>query len=93
MSEVSLGDALRDYLRKSPFRGKMNEYHVQELWQKIMGKTIAHYTDSVKLIGDRLIITTSVAPLKQELTYSKEKIRELMNEALGEKIIGEVIVK
>lgn len=93
MSEMSLGDALRDYLRNSPFRGKMNEYRVQDLWGKIMGKAIAHYTDSVKLIQDRLIITTSVAPLKQELTYSKEKIRDRMNEALGEKIITEVIVK
>lgn len=93
MSEISLGDALRDYLRNSPFRGKMNEYHVQALWEKIMGKTIANYTDSIKLIEDRLIIITHVAPLKQELTYSKEKIRDRMNEALGEKIITEVIVK
>ncbi|MGH2643592.1 MAG: DUF721 domain-containing protein [Chitinophagaceae bacterium] len=93
MSEVSIGDALRDYLRNSPFRSKMNEYHIQDLWEKIMGKTIANYTDSIKLIQDRLIITTSVAPLKQELSYSKEKIIERMNEALGEKIIAEVIIK
>lgn len=93
MSEVSLGDALRDYLRNSPFRGKMNEYRIQDLWEKIMGKTIAHYTDSIKLIQDRLIIMTSAAPLKQELSYSKEKIKNLMNEALGERVIEEVIIK
>ncbi|TAM94785.1 MAG: DUF721 domain-containing protein [Chitinophagaceae bacterium] len=93
MDEVSLGDALRDYLRHSPFRDKMNEYHIQDLWEKMMGKTIAHYTDSVKLIQNRLIITTSAAPLKQELSYSKEKIRDRINEALGEKLIEEVIIK
>lgn len=93
MDEISLGDALRDYLRHSPFRDKMNEYRIQNLWEKMMGKTIAHYTDSIKLIQNRLIITTSAAPLKQELSYSKEKIKERMNEALGEHIIEDVIIK
>lgn len=93
MSEVSLGDALRDYLRNSPFRNKMNEYHIQGLWEEMMGKTIAHYTDSIRLVQNRLIITTSAAPLKQELSYSKEKIRDRMNEALGERVIEDVIIK
>jgi hypothetical protein len=93
MSEMSLGDALRDYLRHSPFRHKMNEYRIQSLWEKEMGKTIARYTHSIRLIQNRLIITTSVAPLKQELSFSKEKIRDRMNEALGERIIEEVIIK
>jgi hypothetical protein len=93
MSELTLGEALRAYLRHSPFRHKMNEYRVQALWEKEMGATIARYTDSVKLIQERLIITTSVAPLKQELSFSKEKIRDRMNEALGERLIGEVIIK
>lgn len=93
MGEFSLGDAMRDYLRNSPFRSQMNEYRIQDLWEKMMGKTIARYTDSIKLTGDKLIITTLAAPLKQELVYSREKIRERMNEALGEKIIREVIIK
>lgn len=38
-----------------------------------MGKTIANYTDDIKLIEGQLIITTSVAPLKQELIYQREK--------------------
>lgn len=93
MSEISLGDALRDYLRHSPFRQKMNEYRIQDLWEKEMGKAISRYTDSIRLIQNRLIITTSVAPLKQELIFSKEKIKHRMNEALGERLVEEVIIK
>lgn len=93
MSEITLGEALRAYLKHSPFRQKMNEYRIQAVWEKEMGKTISKYTDSIRLIQNRLIISTSVAPLKQELSYSKEKIRRNMNEALGEKIIDEVIIK
>ncbi|MFZ1453266.1 MAG: DciA family protein, partial [Ferruginibacter sp.] len=37
--------------------------------------------------------TTTVAPLKNELLYQKEKIIERVNEALGEKTIKEVVIK
>jgi predicted nucleic acid-binding Zn ribbon protein len=93
MSEISLGDALRDYLRHSPFRQQMNEYRIQSLWEKEMGPAISRYTDSVRLVRSSLIITTSVAPLKQELSFSKEKILQRMNDALGEKLIEEVIIR
>lgn len=58
-----------------------------------MGKTIARYTEKLQIIGDKLIITTSVAPLKHELIYQKEKIKSRVNEAFGQKIIAEVIVQ
>ncbi|MBL7722284.1 MAG: DUF721 domain-containing protein, partial [Chitinophagaceae bacterium] len=45
-----------------------------------------------QIIGDKLIITTSVAPLKNELIYQKEKIKQRVNEALQQKVINEVII-
>lgn len=93
MGEISLADALREYLRHSPFRHQMHEYRVQALWENQMGKTISRYTDSIRLRGSTLIISTSVAALKQELSYSREQIRERLNEALGEKVIEQVVIK
>lgn len=63
------------------------------MWEAVMGKTIARYTDSLKVIDRTLFITTSVAPLKQELVYQKEKIRSRVNEALGEKVIDDIVIK
>lgn len=57
-----------------------------------MGKTVARYTEKLQIINNSLIITTSVAPLKHELIYQKEKIKLRVNEALGKNIITEVIV-
>jgi hypothetical protein len=34
-----------------------------------------------------------VAPLKQELSFQKEKIIQRVNEALGEKVIKEVVIQ
>ena len=66
---------------------------IEEVWEEIMGKTVARYTDKLQIIGDKLIITTQVAPLKHELIYQKEKIKQRVNEALGQKVVKEVIVQ
>ena len=66
---------------------------IEDAWEKIMGKTIARYTDKIQIINSTLFITTNVAPLKNELLYQKEKIIERVNEALGEKVIKEVVIK
>jgi hypothetical protein len=66
---------------------------IGDVWEDIMGKTIARYTEEIRIINDTLFITTHVAPLKQELIFQKEKIKLRVNEALGKKIIKEIVVK
>ncbi|HZW64124.1 MAG TPA: DUF721 domain-containing protein [Hanamia sp.] len=93
MSELSIGDALKEFLKKSKLKSGMQAMQVKDAWEKIMGKTISNYTDKIEIINSTLFIYTSVAPLKHELTYQKSKIIERVNEELGEKVISEVIVK
>ena len=57
-----------------------------------VGKTIAKYTDSIKLIGQTLYISSTVAPLKNELLYQKETIIERVNKALHENIVKKVVI-
>ncbi len=91
--EVSIGDALREFLRKSRLKSGIQALQVEEAWEKIMGRTIANYTDKIEIRNNTLFISTSVAPLKNELIYQKPKIIERVNEALGERVITEVVVK
>ena len=58
-----------------------------------MGKTIAKYTESIKIVGQTLYISSSVAPLKNELLYQKDVILQRVNEALGDKVVKEVVIK
>jgi hypothetical protein len=93
MSEYSLADAMKQFLNQSRLKGSVLALQIDEVWEKIMGKTIARYTDKIEIHGTTLYITTSVAPLKQELLYKKETIIQLVNEALQEKLIREVVIK
>jgi hypothetical protein len=92
MGEYSIGEALKEFLNKSKLKTYVQSIQIEEVWEKIMGKTIAKYTDKITIMGDKLYITTYVAPLKQELIYQKEIIMQRVNEALGEKVVNEVII-
>lgn len=93
MAELSLGEALQLFLSKSKLKYGVQAVQIEEVWEKIMGKTVAKYTDKLQITGSTLFITTTVAPLKNELVYQKEKIIELVNKELGEKVIKEVVVR
>lgn len=92
MAEFSLGDAINEFLNKSRIKGSIQALQIEDVWEEVMGKTVARYTDKLQIIGDKLIITTSVAPLKNELKYQKEKIRFRVNEALGQRVVNEVVI-
>ncbi|MBP1650913.1 MAG: hypothetical protein H6Q26_1070 [Bacteroidetes bacterium] len=90
---TTMGDALRDFMDKSRMKPRLTEVRIRENWEQIMGKTISRYTESIQLIDGKLLISTSVAPLKQELSYSKDKIIKLVNEMLGEQVVREVVIR
>jgi hypothetical protein len=92
MGEFSMRDAMQEFLKGSRIRGDIQALQIQDIWEELMGKTVARYTDKLRIAGDKLFITTQVAPLKNELIYQREKIRQRVNEALGQKVINEVII-
>ncbi len=92
MGEYSFGEAMKKFLRGSKLRGDIQAMQIKDIWEQLMGKTIAKYTDSIKIYGDKLYISTKVAPLRQELIFQKENIILRVNEALNEKVIREVII-
>ncbi len=93
MGEYSMQDAMQHFLKKSRLKSGIQALQIEELWEQIMGKTIAKYTDKIQIINHTLFITSTVAPLKNELLYQKDKIIERVNEALGENVIKEVVIK
>ena len=93
MSELSLAEAMKEFLSKSKLKGGIQALQIQDAWEKIMGKTIAKYTDKIEIIGSTLFISSNIAQLKNELLYQKPKIIERVNDALGEKTITQVVIK
>jgi hypothetical protein len=92
-SEISLQKALQQFLQKSRLKEGIRSLQIEEIWEDVMGKTIARYTDKIQVVQHTLFIHTSVAPLRNELVYQKNAIRDRVNEALGEQVIREVVIQ
>ncbi|MBS1733635.1 MAG: DUF721 domain-containing protein [Bacteroidetes bacterium] len=93
MGEFSMQEAMEQFLKQSRLKNGVQAVRIESVWEEMMGKTIAKYTEKIQIINQTLFITTSVAPLKNELLYQKETIIQRINEMMGEKVIREVVVK
>jgi hypothetical protein len=93
MSELNFGQAMDEFLKKSKLKQKVQALRIEEIWEELMGKTVSKYTDTIRISGQTLFITSSVAPLKNELLYQREMIIQRVNEAFGEKVIQEVVIQ
>ena len=66
---------------------------VRQLWPSLMGENIDRYTEKIIVRNKTLIISLSSAPLREELTYGKEKIVKMINKELGRKLIEKIIFR
>jgi len=92
-NDFTLAEAMKAMIEEYRLGSQLNEARVKSLWNERMGKTISTYTSDVTLRRNVLYISILSAPLRQELTYAKEKIRTMMNEALGEEFVKEVVIR
>ncbi len=93
MGEYNMGDAIKQFLKSSRLSGDIQALQIGDVWEDIMGKTVAKYTGKLKIYNKILYITTTVGPLKQELLYQKKTIIQRVNEALGANTISDVVIQ
>ena len=51
MGEYSLGDAMKGFINKSKLKNGIRALQIEEVWEQIMGKTIAKYTAKIEIIN------------------------------------------
>ncbi|MEC8239244.1 MAG: DUF721 domain-containing protein [Bacteroidota bacterium] len=74
---------LGEFISKNALSDGIDTARIQENWSSIMGVNISAYTKEVSLKKDVLIVKLSSSVLRQELSYGKEKIVEMINKSLG----------
>lgn len=92
-NEQSLKQVLKDMVETYRIKARLNQNKIQRIWEKLMGTSIARYTKEIKLRRNKLYLTIESASLKQELSYGKDQIIQLINNELGENCVDEVIIR
>ena len=62
----------------------LNNVKVQKLWQETLGSNVNSYTKEITLKNKTLYVSLSSSVLRQELSYGKQKIVDLINKEIGE---------
>lgn len=89
----SLKEVLGDFVQDHNLSKGLDKVEVKDLWFELMGKGVGNYTNNVRLQGNTLMVDLSSSVLREELSYGKEKIIAMINEALGKPLIEKIILK
>jgi predicted nucleic acid-binding Zn ribbon protein len=92
-NEQSVAEVLAEMLKTFKLKSRLDETRIREIWSEVMGQLIASYTTDIQLRRKKLVVFISSSPLRQELSYGREKIKNNMNQALGESLIEEVDIR
>ena len=71
----------------------LNSVKVQKIWEQTMGSNVNSYTKEVNLKNKTLYISLSSSVLRQELSYGKQKIVDLINKEIGNEIITKIVLR
>lgn len=77
----------------SKLNSGLNNVKVQGLWKEVMGNNVNSYTNELTLKNSTLYVNLNSSVLRQELSFGKQKIIDLLNEELGEKIIKKIVLR
>jgi hypothetical protein len=86
----SIGEVLKIVLDENKLSNGLNNVKINELWKEIMGQGVVSYTEKIQLQGDTLIVHLKSSVLREELSYGKEKMIKMFNEAMGEELIKKI---
>lgn len=90
---ISISDALKEFVETNKLETGLDKVNVVDAWATLMGNGVNNYTTSVQLERDILYVQLSSSVLREELSYGKEKIINLLNEALGKPLIKKLVLR
>ena len=83
--------AMQELLNTYKIQDKFTSTQIVSSWGRIMGEPIARRTEKVYIKDKKLFIKITSAALKQELSLSKDKVKELFVREFGEDALKEII--
>jgi len=86
-----VGSVLSRMLDEYNISYKFHETEIISTWSDLVGKTIADKTARIFFKKKKLFVEITSAPLKNELTLSRSRVKEIIEKKFGKGIIEEVI--
>lgn len=90
---LKISDVIKEFVETNKLQSGLDKINVGDAWENIMGNGVNHYTTAIKLERNILYVHLSSSVLREELSYGKEKIIAMLNEALGKEVIKKLVLR
>lgn len=92
--DKKLGAVMKEFIGRSEALGKgLARLDIEAIYRAEMGQVVSSYTEKIYLRGNKVYIHIQSAPLRAELMSSRERLISILNKALGEPIVAEIIFR
>ena len=88
----SIENLMKSFVKENNLTRGMQKLQIEEIWTKLMGAGVVAYTKQVQLQNKTHIVKLTSSVLREELGYGKEKIIQMINEELGEKLVSRLML-
>lgn len=92
-NEMSLGDAIRAYLKAMGLDKKLKERQVVNSWEEVMGKAVANATTNIALHNMVLYVQLNSSVARHQLQMMKSGIIDELNRKVGEVMVRDIVFK
>ena len=90
---IKISDLLKDFVKDNKLQDGLDKVDVRDAWKSLMGNGVNNYTTDVQLKGNILYVQLSSSVLREELSYGKDQIMTMLNEALGKELILKLVLR
>ena len=89
-NEENLGEVIDRLLKAYGLEEGYYAAAISTYWENLMGPVVAKRTGRIAIERGVLKVEVTSAPLREELSYSKEKIVQMINREIGQRLIKSV---
>ena len=89
---LAISKLMKSFIKENNLSKGMQKIKIEEAWEKLMGKGVIAYTQTIKLQNTTLIVSLTSSVLREELSYGKDKIIKMLNEEMGARVVSKLML-
>ncbi len=82
---------LGEFLRAEGLETPLNQHRLVESWPKVVGPTIARYTEQPFIKNQTLYVKVKAAPLRNDLMMGRTNLVSQLNQHVGAQVITDIV--
>jgi len=86
----SIKNLMHNVLQENKLQKGIDLITIKEAWATVMGSGVVSYTKEVQFKNGTLMVKLTSSVLREELSYGKDKIVDLLNKKLNKALIKSV---